>query len=143
MLRTYKANSSLSFNVTFNGRVRNISFLSSSYGGSYFTTSDKELISVIESHSWFGRKFFKDEEHCEDDVYAKDVSMEEFIDDAVGESASEAEEQKEVVDVEDITNLPDAQKYLQDKGVPLRYIRSKVQVMRKAEQLGIKFPNLS
>lgn len=143
MLRTYKANSILSFNVTFNGRVRNISFLSSSYGGSYFTTSDKELISVIESHSWFGKKFFKDEENCEDDVYAKDVSMEELIDDAAGESASEAKEQKEVVDVEDITNLPDAQKYLQDKGVPLRYIRSKVQVMRKAEQLGIKFPNLS
>lgn len=144
MLRTYKASSTLSFNVTFNGRVRNISFLSSSYGGSYFTTSDKELISVIESHSWFGRKFFKDEEHCEDDVYAKDVSsMEELIDEAANEAANENGETKEFVDVEEITNLPDAQKYLVDKGVALRYIRSKAQVMRKAESLGIRFPNLS
>ena len=142
MLRTYKAKSILSFNVTFDGKTRNISFLTSSHGGSYFTTSDKELISVIEQHSWFGRKFFKDEENCEDDVYAKDVTnMDELIDEAAQESASG--EQQEFTNVEEITNLPDAQKYLQDKGVALRYIRSKAQVMRKAEQLGIRFPNLS
>lgn len=110
--------------------------------GSYFVTDDKDLISVLERDSLFGTMFFKDEERSEDDVYAKDVSsMEELIDEAANDAASE--EQKEFVDVEEITNLPDAQKYLQDKGVAIRYIRSKAQVMKKAEQLGIRFPNLS
>ena len=145
MLRTYKAHSILSFTLVFNGRQRPIQFIpmgGSGERGSYFVTSDKELITALEHDSLFGTMFFKDEEHCEDDVYAKDVSMEEFIDEAVSESASD-EKPKEIVEVEDITNLPDAQKYLVDKGIALRYIRSKAQVMRKAEQLGIRFPNLS
>lgn len=142
MTRTYKANSHLAFTLTVGGRDINIHFIPSSNGGSYFTTTDKDLITLLESSSLYGKFFYKDEELCEDDVYAKDVSnMEELIDEAVSESASE--ETKEFVDVEEITNLPDAQKYLQDKGVPIRYIRSKAQVMRKAESLGIKFPNLS
>ena len=144
MLRTYKAHSILSFTVVFNGKQVPIHFIpmgGSGERGSYFVTNNKELVAVLERDSLYGTMFFKDEEHCEDDVYAKDVSMEEFIDEAVNESASE--EKKEFVDVEEITNLPDAQKYLQDKGVALRYIRSKAQVMKKAEQLGIKFPNLS
>ena len=148
MLRTYKAHSILSFTLVFNGRQRPIQFIpmgGTGERGSYFVTTDKELIAVLERDSLFGTMFFKDEERCEDDVYAKDVSsVEELIDEAANESASENEEEpKEIVDVEEITNLPDAQKYLQDKGIALRYIRSKVQVMKKAEQLGIRFPNLS
>lgn len=147
MLRTYKAHSILSFTVVFNGKQRPIQFLpmgGSGERGSYFVTTDKDLISVLERDSLYGTMFFKDEERSEDDVYAKDVSsMEELIDEAANESASDGEEQNEFVDVEEITNLPDAQKYLQDKGVAIRYIRSKAQVMKKAEQLGIRFPNLS
>jgi hypothetical protein len=146
MLRTYKAHSILSFTIVFNGKQRPIQFIpmgGSGERGSYFVTTDKELITALEHDSLFGNMFFKDEERCEDDVYAKDVSsMEELIDEAASESASDNEESKEFVDVEDITNLPDAQKYLVDKGVALRYIRSKAQVMKKAEQLGIRFPNL-
>lgn len=147
MLRTYKAHSILSFTLVFNGRQRPIQFIpmgGSGERGSYFVTTDKELITALEHDSLFGTMFFKDEEHCEDDVYAKDVSsVEEFIDEAANESASESEGPKEFVEVDDITNLPDAQKYLQDKGVALKYIRSKKQVFKKAEQLGIRFPNLS
>lgn len=142
MTRTYRAHSQLSFTLTFRGRGINIHFIPRADRGSYFTTTDKELITMLESSSLYGKYYVKDEELCEDDVYAKDVSnMEELIDEAVNESASDSP--KEYVDVEDVTNTPDAQKYLQDKGVPIRYIRSKAQVMRKAEQLGIRFPNLS
>jgi hypothetical protein len=144
MTRTYKANSHLAFTLTFMGRDINIHFIPRSNGGSYFTTTDKELIAMLESSPLYGKYYTKDEELCEDDVYAKDVSnMEELIDEAVNESASVSEDAKEFVDVEEITNLPDAQKYLQDKGVAIRYIRSKTQVLRKAESLGIRFPNLS
>lgn len=145
MLRTYKAHSILSFTVVFNGKQVPIQFIpmgGTGERGSYFVTTDKELATVLERDSLYGTMFFKDESRCEDDVYAKDVSVEEFIDEAASESAGE-EQAKEQIDVEEITNLPDAQKYLQDKGVALRYIRSKAQVLRKAKQLGISFPNLS
>lgn len=144
MVRTYTAHSILSFTVVFNGRQVPIHFIpmgGAGERGSYFVTTDKELATVLERDSLYGKMFFKDESRCEDDLYAKDVSVEEFIDEAANESAGE--EEKEFVDVEEVTNLPDAQKYLQDKGVALRYIRSKTQVMKKAEQLGIRFPNLS
>lgn len=147
MVRTYTAHSILSFTIVFNGRQVPVQFIpmgGSGERGSYFVTTDKELIAALEHDSLFNTMFFKDESRCEDDVYASDVSsVEELIDDAANDSASESEEPKEFVDVEEITNLPDAQKYLQDKGVALRYIRSKAQVMRKAKQLGISFPNLS
>jgi hypothetical protein len=142
MTRTYKAHSQIAFTVVFNGKQRYIQFVPLSIQGSYFVTDDKELASVLESSSLYGKAFFKDEERCEDDVYARDVSsMDELIEDAASDSSSE--EPKEFVDVEEITNLPDAQQYLVDKGVAKRYINSKVKVLRKAEQLGIRFPNLS
>lgn len=141
MLRTYKAHSLLSFNIIFKGRCINVHFIPSAGSGSYFTTTDKELAAVLEANPLYGEYFVKDDELCEDDVYAKDVSMEDFIDEAINESSGG--EPKEYVDVEEVTNIPDAQKYLQDKGVAIRYIRSKSQVLKKAEQLGIRFPNLS
>ncbi len=104
MFKTYQGYSDLAFSVKVDGGQRRIVFDAQSRGTSVYSTRDTKEQKAIESHYWFGDKFWILEEVDEKKQEAEAKKKATI-------KAKKAEEDKKVICVDDIG---DAKDYLAD-----------------------------
>lgn len=121
MIKIYKSNSELSFNITVGGKRRRIVFDSYSGGGSQYISTDKQEQERIEKLPFFGSLFRLSQNESE-------------------ESEKEPVEIK-LENVPGISKCPDAKAYLETKGITVA-LRSKESIKKAAYDIGINFPDL-
>ena len=119
-MKIYKANAVLGFSVLSKGRSQRVSFLPC-INGAYLSVTDEDLAKALESHPWYGDKFY-----CE----------------TIEDSVTDEVRAKELVSVEEVNSCPTAQDFLKSLGVAHKDIKSKDQIFAKASELGYVFPNL-
>lgn len=124
MIKKYTANViSLSTAVLVNGVVQRIAFrgghLYPYRKNGTFYTDDKALQEAMEASSGFGKSFFLEESDDVAEVATTEIDLQL---------------------VEDVDGFRAAQSYLvKEKGVALKDIKSKKQVIAKAAELGLRF----
>jgi uncharacterized protein YdaT len=123
MSKTYTSTGTIAFTLQVNGANRRISFKPKSFGGSTYTTKDKDEIKALEAHSYFGSVYTTEQ---------KD-SMEE---------PEKKTENASMVTVR-VSDIADAKDYLVDTyGMSAGSLRSKKAIVDAAESKNIIFEGI-
>ena len=136
MLKTYQHQFQLrSLLIEVEGENKRISFTGgTSHNGGRFTTSDEELQKVLENHPEFlSGEFFVAFEHGKEDR-KENTNVEDAVSD---------EKKEDKLYPEANTVQKAAQVLVKEYGVNIADVRVKKDVLAKATELGISFPNLS
>ncbi len=104
MYKTYQGYSDLAFSVQVDGGRRRIVFDAQSRGTSIYSTRDAKVQKAIESHYWFGDKFWLLEEVDEKKLEAE----------AKKKAAAKAKKTEEEKKTYQVDNIGDAKDYLAD-----------------------------
>lgn len=122
MIKRYKSNSELSFNVTVGGKRRHIVFDTFSRGGSEYSTGDEGEQQAIESLPFFGTLFYEIKE-TEPESTGEDECINISLEEIAG-----------------ITNCADAKVFLMERGVT-GSLRTKDEIKKAAREAGVEFPD--
>lgn len=123
MEKKYISNSILTLSV--NGS--SVSFMADSKGGSYYCTSNKDIIASLDKHPRKGRLFREDTTYRPQDT-------------APIEELTEIVKDEELKEVMEVTNCSDAVIYLKEFGE--EELKSKKDIQAAAARNGLSFPNL-
>ncbi len=133
MFKIYQANCDIAFNIKLDGGSKRIVFEGQSHGTSVYATRDTKEQKGIESHYWFGDKFFLKETVDEKKLAA--------------EAKKKAEEKAKQVAAEKnthtVTDIADAKEYLADRfGVSRSKMKTKADVLAVAKENGVELEGL-
>lgn len=133
MLKTYKGNSDLAFNVKLEGGLKRIVFDGQSHGTSIYSTRDVKEQKAIESHYWFNDKFWLEETIDEKKLEAETKKK------AAAKAKKIAEEKKTYC----VSDIADAKDYLADTfGVSRTKMKTKEDVLAVANEYGVELEGL-
>lgn len=133
MYKTYQGYSDLAFNVNVSVGRKRIVFDGQSRGTSIYSTRDTDEQKAIESHCWFGDKFWLveavDEKKLEQEAKKKAAAK-----------TKKTEEEKKTVSVQDIA---DAKDYLADTfGISRSKMKTREDVLAIAKENNVEFEGL-
>lgn len=133
MFKTYQGYSDLAFNVKLEGKLRRIVFDGQSRGTSIYFTRDAKEQKAIESHHWFGEKFWLLEEVDEKKQEAEAKKK-------AAAKAKQVDDEKKTVKV---ASIPDAKEYLADTfGVSRSKMKTKEDVLAIAKENNVVLEGL-
>lgn len=133
MYKTYQGYSDLAFSVKIDGSLRRIVFDGQSRGTSIYSTRDTKEQKAIESHYWYGEKFWLLEEVDEKKQEAEAKKK-------AAAKTKKAEETRKVLQFEDITDVKD---YLADTyGISRSKMKTKEEIMAIAKDNNVVIEGL-
>ncbi len=126
MLKTYYATTEVSLSVKVGAGMKHISFTPKSLGSSLYMTRDAKEQKGLESHPWFGEKYF-----LRDSVDEKKLAEEEKQN---AEAAAKVVEENSVT-THHVDSLTEAKDYLADRfGVSRTLLKGKDDILNYAKE---------
>lgn len=126
MLKTYFAWTEISLTIKVGTGLKHISFTPKSLGSSLYMTRDTKEQKGLESHPWFGEKYF-----VRDSVDEKKQEEEKK---KLVEAAAKASEENSVI-THHVDSLTEAKDYLADKfGISRTLLKGKDDILNYAKE---------
>ncbi len=127
--------------LNINGVPTPVQFTMKRDGGSYFVTTDKDIMNALESNKRFNVDYTlhrteKEVEKAPENTIPIDV----FQNPLTAEMKGELEE---IQVIEDIINISQAREYLKKLGVDYRKLNTPNAILKQAQENNIEFPNLT
>lgn len=142
MLKEYISRwNSISLMLNINGVNTPVQFKMKRDGGSYFVTTDEDIMNVLESNKRFNvdytlhRTEKKVEEKSENTI-----PIDVFQNPVMAAMKGELEEIKVI---EDIVNISQAREHLKKMGIDYRKLNTPNAILKQAQENNIEFPNLT
>lgn len=131
--KTYQGYSDLAFNVKVDGGQTRVVFDGQSKGTSIFSTRDTKLQKAIESHSWYGDKFFILEEVDEKKLETENKKK----------AAAKAKKAEEELKTHQVVDIADAKDYLADTfGISRTKMKTKEDILAIAKENNVVLEGL-